>query len=496
MNQDNDALLEETDPKLPCIPTVYDNIDTQVSDIGNIDRYVDANRPKNTRQIIAGFSASLSALSAGLVLGWTSPILNDLVHGKYNNINIDDHQMGWIGSFVTLGAMTMCIPTGFICDLVGRKKALLLLLIPFALGWSLIVWAKNPIDLYFGRLITGMAVGACCIATPLYNGEIAHKTLRGALGSCFQLMITIGIFVSYLVGKYFSPFQFTVFCALLPLIFGLTFAFQPESPTHLIRRGQLEEAKKCLILLRGEHYNVDAELLEIEGSVKEDSEMTISFRNTFTKKSVWKAVLIAFALMFFQQFCGINAVVMYSSDIIKSTGVNLDANTATIMIGAFQAVATFCASVIIDKAGRKPLLTLSLSLVSLTALILAAYLTLKAKCASDSNLVRAVGFVPVGALCLFVVAFSLGLGPIPWMISSEILSAEIRSLVSSMAGTFNWFLAFILTKFYLELCRSVGEDTLFYAFSVFTLLGIIFIVFVVPETRGKSVSEIQEELER
>lgn len=187
----------------------------------------------------------MSAFSAGMVLGWTSPILDYLTEGKYNNISINQTQMGCIGmchilrsnfgnplhqltgSFATFGAMAMCIPTGFICDLIGRKNALLLLVVFYIGGWGLIIWAKNILMLYFGRyvqsfrnlnitdmksywidrLITGMAVGACCVAAPLYNGEIAHQSIRGALGSLFQLMIVTGIFVAYLLGECLIPLQ-------------------------------------------------------------------------------------------------------------------------------------------------------------------------------------------------------------------------------------------------------------------------------------------------
>lgn len=140
----------------------------------------------------------------------------------------------YLGSFAALGAMSMCIPTGFVCDLIGRKKTLLLLVVPFMGGWALIIFAKDMLALYFGRfvtrclyfgykstfcnfrLITGMAVGACCVAAPLYTGEIAHQSIRGALGTLFQLMIITGILISYLLGVFLTPYKvsmiFHFFC--------------------------------------------------------------------------------------------------------------------------------------------------------------------------------------------------------------------------------------------------------------------------------------------
>ncbi|KAJ8955972.1 hypothetical protein NQ318_006243 [Aromia moschata] len=193
--------------------------------------------PKKFIQYFVTLAATLSAVASGMVLAWTSPILDDLKNGKFRDIPLDKDQLGWIGSFVTLGAMAVCIPTGFICDLIGRKKCLLLLIIPFTVGWVLILFAKNVLMLYFGRIITGMGVGACCIALPLYISEIAHKTLRGALGSYLQLMITVGILLAYLAGKYLSPINYTVLCLCLPFAFLLLFVFQPESPVYLLKRG-------------------------------------------------------------------------------------------------------------------------------------------------------------------------------------------------------------------------------------------------------------------
>ncbi|KYB25889.1 facilitated trehalose transporter Tret1 [Tribolium castaneum] len=452
--------------------------------------------PRRLPQYVAALTATLSALAAGAVLGWTSPILSDLQHGKFHNISVTSDQMGWIGSFVTLGGMTMCIPTGFLCDLLGRKKTLLLLIAPFAVGWSLIIFAKSIIMLYLGRLITGMAAGASCVAAPLYTSEIAQKEIRGTLGSYFQLMVTVGIFLAYLSGKYLTSMPYTIFCACLPVVFVVLFAFQPETPAFCLRRGRYDDALKALVKLRGPCEGNESELAEIEGSLKESLESSVSFSQTFRKKANVKALVIAFALMFFQQFSGINAVILYTSDIFASAGSNLDANTAAIIVGAFQVVATFVSSLVIDKLGRKILLFTSAVVMALSSLVLAIYFTLKCRTSIDGDILHELGFIPIVSLCLFVVVFSIGLGPIPWMISSEIFTPEIKSIASSSAGTFNWFLAFLVTKFYLQVNERVGQDSTFYAFAVLSLLGGAFVYFVIPETKGKTVEQVQAELER
>ncbi|CAG9861903.1 unnamed protein product [Phyllotreta striolata] len=448
-------------------------------------------KPKTFRQHVAAFSATISALAAGAVLAWTSPILNELEAGRFNDIKIDSDQIGWVGSFVTLGGMAMCIPTGFICDIIGRKKTLLLLFVPFTVGWLLIIFAHHVLMLYFGRLLTGAAAGACCIAAPVYTSEIAHKTLRGTLGSYFQLMVTIGIFLAYITGKYLSPIHFTIWCASLPFVFVVTFAFQPESPVFLLKRGLYDDAKKTLITLRGERYKIDAELNEIEGYLKESIQATVSLTETFKQTHVVKAFVISCSLMFFQQFSGINAIILYTTDVFKTSGVKLDPHDAAILVGFFQAVTTFVSASVIDRLGRRILLFVSALFITITMFLLGAFFTLKNRTEVDESVIAKLGFLPVGALCVFIIAYSIGLGPIPWVVSSEIFPTEIKSILSSTAGTVNWFLAFILTRFYLQVSNYIGQDSTFYIFASASMIGIFFVYIFVPETKNKSIVEIQ-----
>ncbi|CAH0546459.1 unnamed protein product [Brassicogethes aeneus] len=445
-------------------------------------------------QYFAAISATLSAFASGAVLGWTSPILDILENGDFNGIKVDNDQMGWIGSLATLGAVIMCIPMGVICDFMGRKKSLLFLVLPFTVGWALILFSKNILMLYFGRLFCGMAVGGTCVAAPLYTGEIAHKNLRGSLGSYFQLMVTVGILFAYVLGKFLTVKAFTIACACLPFIFVVLFVFQPESPVYLIKLGLYDAAESAMVRLRGTP-GVQYELLELEETVKESTNSQVSMCRLLKRKSSLVAIVISFALMFFQQFCGINTIILYVSKIFETSGVKMDSKTASIIVAIVLALSTFIASLVIEKLGRKFLLILSSSVLIISNLTIAVYFTLKDRNHIDEKTLSHFGFIPVSAVCVFVAVFSLGLGPIPWMISSEIFVPEIKSVVSSVAGTLNWFMAFLITKFFLQINQQVGMDSTFYFFSVMSALGAIFIYKVVPETKGKTIMEIQYELD-
>lgn len=190
-------------------------------------------KSKTLPQYIAALAAAGGALAAGVLLGWTSPAQKELVSDDYK-FHISDEQFSWIGSAMTLGAACVCIPIGFLITIIGRKLTMLLLVLPFTLGWALLIWASNVEMMYAARFILGISGGAFCVTAPMYTGEIAHKDIRGTLGSFFQLMITIGILFVYALGAGLDVFWLSVVSGLIPLIFGAIFVFMPESPTYLV----------------------------------------------------------------------------------------------------------------------------------------------------------------------------------------------------------------------------------------------------------------------
>lgn len=163
----------------------------------------------------------------GTALGWTSPANPKLTNGTDYDFNVTDDEASWIGSSMNLGAAAMCIPIGILINIIGRKWAMLGLVIPFTIGWALTIWAQNLAMMIVARVLIGVAGGSFCVAAPLYIGEIAEKQIRGTLGSYFQLMITIGILFVYAVGAGVGVVVLSVICGIIPLIFGAVFFFMP-----------------------------------------------------------------------------------------------------------------------------------------------------------------------------------------------------------------------------------------------------------------------------
>ncbi|KAF2883248.1 hypothetical protein ILUMI_22918 [Ignelater luminosus] len=435
----------------------------------------------------------LGSIAAGTVLGWTGNITEELKNGEFNDIEITDFDLKWIGSFATLGAMFMCFPSGIMCEKLGRKLSMLTLTVPFIVGWLLIIFANSVEMIYIGRFLTGMVIGAFLPLLSLYIGEIAEKEIRGAL-VILAGVVTLGIMLAYIIAYMVNPKLYTIIVATLPLLFMITFLFQPETPVYSMKQGREAEARATLIRLRGSSYDIDAEIKEIKAVIEKDKENQTSFKDSITKTSTKKAAAICFSLMFFQQAGGINAVIFYTSDIFLSSGAKLDPKLAAIVVGALQFIPTFFSIPVIDRIGRRMLFLVSNLVMGVGLIILGVFFTLSERQFVNSQTLANLGFMPLLGLSLFIIAFPLGSGPVPWIMSAELFPPGIKGLAVAATSTFNWFIAFIITNFYFNIKEAIGGDVTFYVFSAVCFIGAAFAIFAVPETKGKSLYQIQIEL--
>ncbi|CAG9766858.1 unnamed protein product [Ceutorhynchus assimilis] len=447
---------------------------------------------KKLPQYLAALSVCLGSVAAGTILGWTGTISKALKESKLNGIEVDDNVLGWISGFATLGAMLMCFPIGLICDWIGRKWACLLTIIPFSAGWALVIFSNGSTMIYIGRFLTGLAGGAFCVAAPLYTSEIAETEIRGALGSYFQLLLTVGILFSYVFGAICSPKILSIICAFIPIVFGIVFFFQPETPLYLLKKGNRTAALQSLKRLRGAAYDSEKEIRELQEQLDKNEREKVPFVQALQSRAAKKALFICFGLMTFQQLSGVNAVIFFMSTIFESAGGSIPADYATIGVGIVQVVATFISSLVVDKFGRKILLMSSSFFMALSGAILGVFFTIKNHNLVDQDTLNKIGFLPIVCLVVFITVFSLGFGPIPWMASAEIMPPEIKSSAGSAAATFNWFLAFIITRFYNNLVTAIGGDITFYIFAGISLVGTLFVYISMPETKGKTTQEVQD----
>lgn len=245
-------------------------------------------------------------------------------------------QWDWVGSIITIGCAISCIPIGFLMKSFGRKWTMIALVLPFLIGWSLLIWAQGFWMLFVGRFFLGLAGGAFCISAPQYSAEIAEKEIRGVIGTFFQLLINGGILFVYAIGPYISITLTNIICACVAIAFGVIFFFMPESPVYLVIENRYDDAKNSYKWLRGENYDPQGEIDELKAEIEENERNKVTFGEAFKLRSTKLAMFIGFGLATFQQMSGINVVIFYATDIFRAADINLDPNISTIILGSIN----------------------------------------------------------------------------------------------------------------------------------------------------------------
>lgn len=373
-------------------------------------------------------------------------------------------------------------------NLVGRKASMLLLIVPFSIGWALLLWPRNVFMLYLGRFSIGLAAGAFFVAAPVYICEIASNENRGRLCSYFQLMVTVGILFTYVVGNFFNIFTFSLLCGAIPLLFGAIFVFMPETPLYYVQSDKPDSAIQSLKWLRGNGFDYTDDLREMSAEIEIARSRRTNIVDAMLSRAMKRAIIISLSLMVIMQLSGINAFIFYTEAIFDAADSGMSGSTASIMVGAMQVVATYAASMFIDRLGRRILLVISTSMLCLCNVAIGLYFYLLEH---DPKTAASVNWLPTTALCLYMISYSIGLGPIPWVLIGELFTPEVKGPASSASGTIAWLLAFLVTKTFSNVRDLIGLGETFWLFAFFSALGSIFVLLFVPETKGKSFVEIQ-----
>ena len=363
-------------------------------------------------------------------------------------------------------------------------------------------------SLYVARFILGIACGAATVATPLYNEEIAEVRVRGALGVNMDIMFNVGILYIYVIGALDSYYWLSIAACIVPAIFAVSFFWMPESPIFLLSKGQTEKAEESLRWLRGissaKSQDIEKELNQMQKYIsdslierpkpvieKTKCKVFKGYVSDISLKSpTAKAIRIIFGLMIFQQLTGIDAVIYYTVDIFNDADTSLSPFVCTIIVGVLQLISTYIPSLIVDRAGRRILLILSELGMAVSLLVLSLHFSMQ-----DNNVNMSwSGWIPLLAVNAFIIAFSIGFGPLPWLIMAELLTTEAKVWVSSMAVCLNWSLTFAVTKVFPIVNRDLGPAMTYGGFCFICILGTVFVILFVPETQGKSREDIQLEL--
>jgi sugar porter (SP) family MFS transporter len=438
------------------------------------------------RRVAGG--AAITALG-GLLFGYDTGVVSGaLLFLRTQFGGLSSFQLELVTSLLLIGAMAGALIAGRLTDRIGRRPTILITAVVFVLGVLLAAFTPTYPVLLIARVIIGLAVGSSSMAVPLYIGEIAPPRLRGGLVSLNQLAITLGILISYLVdyglsssGNWRLMFGLAAVPAVLLFAGILT---QHESPYWLIERGREQEARSVLRRLRptGE---IDQEVTEIREII---SQGRAGLREVFSR-TVKPALVVGVAMAVFQQVTGINTVIYYAPSLLHDAGLGASsALLANVGIGAVNVVMTIVAIRLLDRSGRRPLLIRG-SIGMAVGMIVAALAFV-----GGPHLTGARAAVAIGALVVYTGSFAIGLGPVFWLMISEIYPQRVRGTAMSVASMANWAANFVVTISFLTLLSTIGGTGVFSLFAVLTLAAIWFFVRRVPETKGRSLQAIEADL--
>lgn len=455
------------------------------------------------------------ASTGGLLFGFDTGVISGALPFLKQSWDLTTNEQEIITTAVLVGAVLGALGSGRITDIVGRKKVILATSLIFAAGSILTGAASSMMFLAASRIILGIAIGISSFAVPLYIAEISPTKMRGALVSSFQLMITIGIVVSYFSDLAFAdesnPFswRWMFYVGVFPAaVLFIGMLFLPETPRFLIGKGKEEEGRKVLEMVEDPAL-VDSAVAKIKEEINIDDK-SIGYTELFSK--TWRIPLfIAIGIMFIQQFVGINTVIYYAPTIFLIAGFEgaRAAIIATISVGLINVGATIVAMFLIDKIGRRKLYFIGLvgMMIALTAL--GGFFFFKDMLGDNLK------WVTVGTVLIYIAFFAISLGPLGWLIISEIFPLKIRGVGMSVGALSNWFfngivaftflkLAWLFTGEGMEITKTVIEDGkevikhdpnpagAFLLYACVAVLGIFWGLKYIPETKGVSLEKIEE----
>lgn len=434
------------------------------------------------------YVVAIVASLGGLLSGYDTGVISGALLFINETWDLSISLQGLVVSSVLIGAVIGAATNGVLADVFGRKKIIMATAIIFILGSILCGFAPNVYILIISRIFVGLAVGIVNFVIPLYLSEIAPKAVRGTLVSLYQWAITAGILFSYAINSVFANSVFSwrwmLLAGVLPgLVLLIGMSFMSDTPRWLISKNKDEEAKKVLRKIEPD-VDTENEIKEIKHTLKLNENLDRKFK---FKKWMIMPFVVGIGIMFAQICTGINTIIYYAPTIFKIAGFDSNSNAiyATTGIGVVNFLMTIVAVFFTDKLGRKPLLYFGLTGVMLSLAALG--------CAFAYQEVLGAGLkvVAVGSLVTYIICFAMSLGPIGWILVSEVFPLKIRGIAMSICTVANFAFNFFVVGSFPVLIHKIGGAYTFWGFAAVSLLCILFVYFFVPETKGISLEQIE-----
>jgi len=438
-------------------------------------------------------------LFSGGLFGYDQGVISGALTGIKSTFTLSPLIVEVVTSWVTLGALLGALAAGEIADRIGRKRTVLIAGALFTLGAAVQSLAPDPAILVAGRLIIGAGVGVAAVAAPLYAAELSPAAWRGRFVSSYQLAITIGIFLAYLVDGWLSAnesWRVMLGAAAVPgLLLFIVALIAPESPRWLMKMSRRADAA------------VELKKVSADADVESDLDSIGSALARGSSRATWgealnpewrKPLPVGLGLAIFQQVTGINAIIYYADQIFGAAGFASEASRTSVTtwaVGGVNVLATLIAIGFIDHLGHRRLLLTGL--VGMTASLLVVggafrFITLTAPGAAAATAGPSVaGLVTLVGLVAFIVSFAFSLGPVVWTVINEIFPGHIRGRAVAVCTAVNWGSAFLVSQFFLSLVDGIGSSATFWLFALLSFIGLVWVYVYVPETKGQTLEQIQ-----
>ncbi len=429
------------------------------------------------------YLVSITAATGGLLFGFDTGVISGAISFVSAHFEMSPHLEGFIVSNLILGCIVGALISGPLSDKWGRKPLLIISAFLFIISATLSAIPQTIYELIIARFIGGIAVGAASVLSPMYISEVAPKKIRGALVSLNQLTIVIGIMVTYFTNWLLQDtgpnnWRYMFAAENIPAIFFLFALFLiPESPRYLIKKEKTEKAMVNLIKIHGE-INAQKEIEEIKKSLKQ---VKIPLKEIFGKG---KYIFIsAILLAFFSQVTGIDSVVYYAPKVLMQTGFEeaSSAFLASLLVPVTLLIFTIVAMYTVDKYGRKPLLIIG-SLGMMVSFFISGF---------AFSLSEMSGWLVLIGIVLFIAFFAMSLGPIPWLYISEVFPNSFRGAAVSIATIVLWSSNFLVAQFFPWMIENLKGGS-YFIFSGMCFLTFIFVLFMIKETKGLTLEEIEK----
>ena len=449
-------------------------------------------RPARQNNALIWFFGALG----GILWGYDTGVISGAMLFIKKDIPLTPLQQGMVVSGLLVGAMVGAGASGRLADLWGRRRMVLIAAVVFTVGTAGAMTAAASWTLVASRFVIGIGVGITSVVVPLYLTELAPKQMRGALTSLMQLLVTLGIFVAYLVDYALADagaWRWMLGLGALPaVLLGIGISFQPESPRWLVKRGQPEQARSVLRRLRGARPDeADAELDEIRQSLQDQQvERSVGLRELLAPR-LRTVLLLGLGLVFFQNFLGINTMIYYAPTLLTTLGFGTSgAILANVGIGLVNVLMTLPALRLIDRVGRRSLLLVGSIGMFASMLVLGV--------ANVAGMAYGPGLVVLTlvSIVVYIASYAVSWGPVQWVMLPELFPLRMRSSAVGLCVIFNWLFNMLVALVFPMLLDVSGPGPMFLFFALMAVCAVWFVRGSLVETKGKSLEQIETQVLR